>query len=268
MKKTILITGATDGIGLVTAKLLAKQGHDLLIHGRNSSKLEDVAVQLAAIPNHGKISSFVADLSDLNAVVSLVKQVNDSVEQLDVLINNAGVFKVPQTITAAGYDVRFIVNTVAPYLLTLKLSDVLHQDSRIVSLASAAQAPVDVDALLGKSTLDDMPAYAQSKLALIMWNNALAARAQENSPVYIAVNPGSLLASKMVKQGFGVAGHDLEIGAKVLAKMALDESVAEHSGEYFDNDAGHFAPPHIAGTSSQNIDAVMAAIDVLTEQYL
>ena len=54
MKKTILITGATDGIGLVTAKLLAKQGHDLLIHGRNSSKLEDVAIQLAPIPNHGK----------------------------------------------------------------------------------------------------------------------------------------------------------------------------------------------------------------------
>lgn len=268
MKKTILITGATDGIGLVTAKLLAKQGHDLLIHGRSSSKLDDVAAQLSTIPNHGKISHFVADLSDLNAVVSLGKQVSESVEQLDVLINNAGVFKVPQTITAAGYDVRFVVNTIAPYLLTLKLSDVLHEQSRVVSLASAAQAPVDVDALLGKSTLDDMPAYAQSKLALIMWNNALATRAQEGAPVYIAVNPGSLLASKMVKQGFGVAGNDLEIGAKVLAKMALDESVAEHSGEYFDNDAGHFSPPHIAGTSSQNIDAVMAAIDVLTEQYL
>lgn len=268
MKKTILITGATDGIGLATAKLLAEQGHDLLIHGRNSSKLDDVAAQLSTISKHGKISRFVADLSDLNAVVSLAKQVSESVDQLDVLINNAGVFKVPQAITDTGYDVRFVVNTIAPYLLTLKLSDVLHQHSRVVSLASAAQAPVDVNAVLGKSTLDDMPAYAQSKLALIMWNNALAIRAQEGSPVYIAVNPGSLLASKMVKQGFGVAGHDLEIGAKVLAKMALDESVAEHSGEYFDNDAGHFAPPHTAGTSSQNIDTVMAAIDMLTEQYL
>lgn len=92
MQKTILITGATDGIGLATAKMLVSLGHNLIIHGRNSSKLNDVKKQLMALSAEAKIDSVIADLSELKQVEKLAKNVLEKFPKLDVLINNAGVF--------------------------------------------------------------------------------------------------------------------------------------------------------------------------------
>ena len=89
-----------------------------------------------------------------------------------------------------------------------------------------------------------MEAYAQSKLALTMWSRHMAGELKDKGPAIIAVNPGSMLGSKMVKEGFGVAGGDLAIGATILVRAALDAKFATASGRYFDNDSGRFAPPH------------------------
>lgn len=265
MQKTILITGATDGIGLETAKRLVAQGHKVLLHGRNPAKLEQVQQELAA---GGEVEGYLADLSSMTAVEGLAKAVTEKHQSLDVLINNAGIFKTADPITADGLDVRFAVNTLAPYLLTRKLLPLLGSGGRVVNLSSAAQAPVELQALAGQTRLADMAAYAQSKLALTMWSRSLGLALKEQGPMIVAVNPGSLLATKMVKEGFGVAGSDIGIGAEILVRAALAEEFASAHGQYFDNDAGRFAPPHAAALDAASCDAVVRRIEALLKQLL
>jgi NAD(P)-dependent dehydrogenase (short-subunit alcohol dehydrogenase family) len=257
MTKTILITGATDGIGLLTAKKLAADGHRVLLHGRSQSKLEQAQSEVG-----NGATSFMADLSRLHEVESLAQAVSDSVESLDVLINNAGVLKAPRTITDDGCELRFVVNTLAPYLLTRRLLPIIPVTGRIVNLSSAAQAPFNPDVMLGKAKLaDDLAVYAQSKLGITVWTQELA-RELDKGPVVVAVNPGSLLASKMVKEGFGMEGNDLSIGADILINAALHESFAGASGRYYDNDARQFAPVQADG---QQCDKVMQTLHALLE---
>lgn len=256
MAKTILITGATDGIGKLTAQRLASSGHEVILHGRNAAKLDAVAEEI------GAAKRYVADLSVMADVEAMATQLLEAHSKIDVLINNAGVYRTSQPRTPDGKDVRFVVNTLAPYVLTKRLLPIIPKDGRVVNLSSAAQAPVDVDAMTGDVAIDDMGAYAQSKLAITIWSAALA-ETLPDGPVVVSVNPGSLLATKMVKEGFGVAGHDVSIGAEILAQAALDDSFADKSGRYFDNDARRFAPPHPAANDASHVKAVMATIEKL-----
>jgi NAD(P)-dependent dehydrogenase (short-subunit alcohol dehydrogenase family) len=267
MHKTILITGATDGIGLATAKMLSEQGHHLLIHGRNIEKLTHVEKLLSETPNAGEVTSYIADLSNLSEVIALADEIKSQHNHLDVLINNAGVFKANNPITPEGLDVRFVVNTIAPYLLTKQLLSLFDEEGRVVNLSSAAQAKVDIQALKGGHILTDMEAYAQSKLAITMWTASIGKKQLSQWPIVIAVNPGSLLASKMVKEGFGVEGADINIGAKVLRDMTLESDVMNHSGEYFDNDSGQYSKPHIEGSDQHKIAAVVLAIEEVITRY-
>ncbi|WP_122076612.1 SDR family NAD(P)-dependent oxidoreductase [Pseudophaeobacter sp. EL27] len=261
MTKTILITGATDGIGLLTAQALAAEGHRVLLHGRNAAKLEAAAKTVG-----GTTEQYIADLSKRADVDALAAALRKNHSQIDVVINNAGILKAPNPVTKEGYDIRFEVNTFAPYALTCDLLPILAKDGRVVNLSSAAQAPVDREALLGRKMLDDMGAYAQSKLALTIWSREMAKELPEG-PVIVAVNPGSLLASKMVKEGFGIAGNDLSIGVNILREAALGDSFADASGKYFDNDSGQFAQPHSAALDAAHSADVMQAIqDALTPQ--
>ncbi|MEM1237033.1 MAG: SDR family NAD(P)-dependent oxidoreductase [Pseudomonadota bacterium] len=252
MTKTILITGSTDGIGLLTAKMLAGQGHMVLLHGRSEAKL---AAAVAEVGDETR--SFRADLSSLEETRALAEAVRAEVPQLDVLINNAGVFKVPGAVLPNGQDVRFVVNTLAPYALTRELLPIMPKDGRVINLSSAAQAPVDVAAMAGGIAMDDMSAYAQSKRAITLWSAEMAAELPDG-PAVLAVNPGSLLASKMVTEGFGVAGSDLRIGADILCRLALEPGFAAESGRYWDNDAGGFG--RVDPSQSR---AVVAAIEAL-----
>lgn len=269
MSKTILITGATDGIGLETAKRLYSEGHNLLLHGRNAQKLATTEKTVANGEGAGRIDTYNADLSCLTDVNALAEAILKDHDKLDVVINNAGVMRVARPLTRDGLDVRFAVNTLAPYLLTRRLLPLAGPGSRVVNLSSAAQAPVQLEALKGEKHLsDDMAAYAQSKLALTMWNNALARSYGNAGPVFVAVNPGSLLASKMVREGFGVAGKSLSIGTDILVRAALSEEFASASGLYFDNDKGQFGSPHPDALHNPKCATVVAAIDELIDHAL
>lgn len=266
MRKTILITGSTDGIGLETAKMLAGLGHSLLLHGRNPEKLETARKAIVAVPESGPVARFVADLSRMTEVKAFARAVADGHDTIDVLINNAGVLKAPAPVTAEDLDVRFAVNTIAPYLLTKCLLPLMGTSGRIVNLSSAAQAPVDLQALAGRRRLSEMEAYAQSKLALTMWSRHLAFALGDAGPAVIAVNPGSLLGSKMVKEGFGVAGGELSIGAEILTRLALSEEANDDSGKYFDNDKGAFGPPHPDALDADKTDEVVDMIERILAQ--
>jgi NAD(P)-dependent dehydrogenase (short-subunit alcohol dehydrogenase family) len=268
MKQTILITGSTDGIGLETAKLLVSQGHQVLLHGRNPAKLEAAESALSALPGGGSVESYMADLSRMADVEVLAQAVAERHTGLDVLVNNAGILKTPEPITPEGLDVRFAVNTIAPYLLTKRLLPLLGESGRVINLASAAQAPVDPAAVAGKVRLADMEAYAQSKLALTMWSRDLALELEGRGPAVIAVNPGSLLGTKMVKEGFGTAGKDIRIGAEILVRAALSEEFATASGRYFDNDSARFANPHPDGLDAQKSEEIVRAIETVLTRIL
>ncbi len=119
----------------------------------------------------------------------------------------------------------------------------------------------------GQLCIDDaLGAYAQSKLALTIWSGELA-KALKPQQVMLAVNPGSLLASKMVKEGFGVAGQDLRIGADILTRAALSAEFANASGKYYDNDNQQLALPHPDTAKKQIVQAVMTTLDALLVKH-
>ncbi|MCL9774216.1 SDR family NAD(P)-dependent oxidoreductase [Vibrio methylphosphonaticus] len=264
MKKTILITGSTDGIGLETAKLLVADGHHVLIHGRNPSKLEGVKATLQQMNSDAVIEGYVADLSDLQDVEQFAKSVAEKHSKLDVLINNAGVYNVPTITTKDNLDVRFVVNTIAPYLLTKKLLPLFDTTGRIVNLSSAAQSTVSLSDLISANAgPSDGQVYAQTKLAITMWSTHLAEQLKGKGPLVVAVNPASFLGSKLVKEAYGVAGNDLSIGADILHRAALSDEFSNASGKYFDNDAGRFSSPHSDALNAEKNAKVVAAIESL-----
>jgi len=268
MQKIILITGSTDGIGLATARMLVSMGHHILLHGRNLAKLEEAEKALSALQGDGRVEIYVADLSLIANVEALAKTVAENHAKLDVLINNAGVYNALDPVTEDGLDIRFAVNAIAPYLLTQRLLPLLGMSGRVVNLSSAAQSPVDPKALAGQVSLSDGAAYAQSKLALTMWSRSLALSLKDQGPTIIAVNPGSMLGSKMVKQAFGVAGGDIRIGAEILSRAALADEFATASGQYFDNDLGQFASPHPDALEPRKSQEIIRVIEKVLAETL
>lgn len=265
MTKTILITGSTDGLGLETAKALAARNHDLLLHGRSEAKLAEAARVVVAEGGTGTIATFQTDLSEPAEVVALADDVAAATAGLDVLVNNAGVFRVSQPRTTSGLDVRFVVNTIAPYLLTRRLLPSMGPTSRVVNLSSAAQAPVDLEAMRGAVALDHGTAYAQSKLALTMWSNHVALELGTDGPVVVAVNPGSFLGTKMVRDAYGTAGKDIGIGVDIVSRAATSDEFADASGRYYDNDSGSFANPHPDALDPAKNAAVVDLIEATFE---
>lgn len=272
MSKTILITGATDGIGKLTAEKLVSLGHNVLIHGRSKEKLSDCEnafkQRFSHIENSERLETYCADLSVFSDIEKLSQDILSRHSTLDIIINNAGIYKTNMPITEDDLDVRFVVNTIAPYLLTKNLLPLMNTSGRIVNLSSAAQAPVDLDAFVGKNHLgNQFSVYAQSKLGITMWTMHLSDSLGDESPAIIAVNPGSLLASKMVKEGYGVEGKDLGIGADILVKASLDKVFANASGKYFDNDYESFAEPHAHALNKANCELLVQTMEELLKKF-
>lgn len=252
--KNILITGSTDGIGKLAAINLAKQGHNIYLHGRSADKLEQAVNEVSAVAT-GTVSGFIADLSELAQVKKMADEVNNRLDKLDVLINNAGVFKVSaqsseQSVEKSheqsvdGLDLRFAVNYFAPVLLTQELLPLLAKagkttkHARIINVSSAAQAPVAIPALLGQTAIDVQASYAQSKLALTIWSFDLAKQVKADNIAIIAVNPGSLLNTRMATEAYGTHWSSADKGGNILAELATADEFEAITGQYFDNDLG------------------------------
>ncbi|WP_201608613.1 SDR family NAD(P)-dependent oxidoreductase [Psychrobacter okhotskensis] len=270
MTKTILITGSTDGIGKLAALKLAEAGHQVYLHGRDADKLNSVIAEVKAVATGAavdNIDGFVADFSDLNAVRHMAVEVSEKLSKLDVLINNAGIYTTASAMTKDGLDIRFVVNYLAPYELTNALLPLLKKSNkaRIVNLSSAAQAPISYKVFAGNEHLNDKEAYAQSKLALTMWSMDLADTVASDNINVIAVNPGSLLNTKMVDAAYGKYWSSADKGANILTELAVSDEFADDTGKYFDNDIkdgaygdarGEFGQPHADALNKEAITAL------------
>ncbi|OHX68332.1 SDR family NAD(P)-dependent oxidoreductase [Flammeovirga pacifica] len=251
MKKVILITGSTDGIGKLAAIKLASDGHSIYLHGRSSEKLQTVIEEVKTQSGNQNINGFVADLSSFKAVKKMAIEIKETLTQLDILINNAGVFYGKKLTNENGLDLRFVVNYLSPYLLTKELLPLLKksEEARIINLSSAAQSPVSFDALKGSTALSENATYAQSKLALTQWSFTLAQ--EEKDLVVIAVNPGSLLNTNMVKVAYGKFWSGADKGGNILYDLAVSEQYKDKSGIYFDNDQGRIGQAHTDAYNSE-----------------
>lgn len=271
MCKTIVITGSTDGIGKLTALNLAKRGHTIYVHGRSEKKVSSVVSEIKEASNNKNIKAFVADFSDLEAVSKLAAQIKKDIPKIDILINNAGIFKTPDVQNKNGLDIRIVVNYLAPYGLTNAILSNLKKSGapRIINLSSAAQAAVLEAVLIGKEQDSVNSTYAQSKLALTMWSFHLAQK--EPSIIVIAVNPGSLLNTKMVKEAYGEHWSPAEKGVDILVDLALSEDYVGDSGKYFDNDKGdpkgYFSQAHPDAYNEEKIKNLLDITSMVIDTH-
>lgn len=238
-RKTVLVTGATDGIGRATALALARAGLRVLVHGRSASRTEAV---LRELPGAGH-EAVLGDLASLADVRRLAAEVAGKAPVLDVLLHNAGVFEKTRVLTVDGLERTFAVNHLAPFLLTeLLLPNVVAAPAgRVVTVSSVAHQRATLD--LGDIGFERAPyegyaAYARSKLANVLFAFELARRlAGTNAPgaahvTSNALHPG-VITTKLLRAGFGMDGASVEDGAKTSVFLATSPDVASVTGTYF-----------------------------------
>jgi NAD(P)-dependent dehydrogenase (short-subunit alcohol dehydrogenase family) len=237
----VLITGATDGLGRALAERLAQDGEELLLHGRDPDRLARVAAELDAAYEGPAPRTFLADLADLAEVRRLAAEVRAATDRLDVLVSNAGIGSGEpdgrdRRTSADGYELRFAVNFLAGFLLTLELLPLLRASApaRVVNVASLGQYPLDFDDLMLERGYDGSRAYAQSKLAQIIAGFELAARVPASEVTVNSLHPATYMPTKMVLQEVGRQVDSIEDGVAATHRLISDPALAGVTGVFFD----------------------------------
>jgi NAD(P)-dependent dehydrogenase (short-subunit alcohol dehydrogenase family) len=237
---TVLVTGATDGLGRRVARKLAAKGARVLLHGRNPERLEAALEEVRGQKGGGEAGSYLADLSSLAAVRGLAERILSDEEHLDVLVNNAGIISHRRRVSEDGVELTFAVNYLSHFLLTGLLMPLLRDSvpARIVNVASAGQSPLDFSNPMLERGYDAMKAYSQSKLAQIMFTFELAKRQQNTGVTVNALHPASLMDTKMVQDTFGYTMSTVEEGAEAVVRLAVSPEVEGVTSAYFDGTRG------------------------------
>ncbi len=199
--KTIVVTGAASGIGLETAIGLARQGHRVIVHGRDEQRAEKARAQVVAAAGNDDVHAAVGDLSVRSDVERLATELSERYPSIDVLINNAGVLA-PESATAKdGVDLNLAVNVVAPFVLTAGLTSVLRRQrpSRVINVTGGRSgAPFDVGELDGEKSFVRLNAYDASKRAMEAAALAQASDLAEHGVYLTIVHPG-MASTSMTK---------------------------------------------------------------------
>jgi NAD(P)-dependent dehydrogenase (short-subunit alcohol dehydrogenase family) len=231
---SVLVTGATSGIGYLTAEALARAGAHVIVHGRDAERVERAAEALGRV---GVVSGrFVADLASLGETAELAERVSRQVPALDGLVNNAavgfGADRRRREVGRDGYELRFAVNYLAPFLLTERLLARGQPRRAVINVASIGQEELDFSDLLNERDYEGTCAYRRSKLALIMWSFDLAARHPDR--VVHALHPGTLLDTNMVRLAGVAPRGPASRGAEVIVGVLERALQDRESGLYFD----------------------------------
>jgi NAD(P)-dependent dehydrogenase (short-subunit alcohol dehydrogenase family) len=239
-QQTILVTGATDGLGRALSRELAARGATVLLHGRDPARLEETRHEIAEGTHSDRLRGHLADLSSLAQVRRLAREVAEAQQRLDVLVNNAGIAgRGPRELSADGYELRFAVNYLAGFLLTLELLPLLRRSApaRIVNVASIGQEPLDFDDPMLECGYEGVRAYRQSKLAQVMFTFELAEwlrAAGERGVTVNALHPATLMDTKMALETFGSVVSTVAEGVEATLRLAVAPELEGVSGHYFD----------------------------------
>lgn len=232
-----MITGSSDGIGYQTAIELAKSGYQVIVHGRNREKAQLTMKDIKKKTNNRKVSSVYADLRSFTQIKEMVSDIYNHFDKLDVLINNAGVYRPKRSITQEGIEETFAVNYIAPFLLTNLLIDLLRnaKSSRIVNVVSRIQSNhFDFKNLHFEKGYTGVKAYARSKTALVLFTYLLADKLKDKDITVNCLHPG-VINTKLLRSAFGSHGAPLIEGAKTLIFAATAPELEYVSGKYFVN---------------------------------
>jgi NAD(P)-dependent dehydrogenase (short-subunit alcohol dehydrogenase family) len=239
--QTIFITGATDGLGRALAHRLAAGGATLILHGRDPDKLDRTAGDIRTTHHIPRPHTVLADLANLTQVRRLAADVRTTTDRLDVFVSNAGIGagepdgRTRRT-SVDGHELRFAVNYLAGFLLTLELLPLLRRSApaRIVNVASIGQHPIDFDDLMIERDYTGMRAYGQSKLAQIMSGFELASRLAATEVTVNSLHPATFMPTKMVLREIGYHTDSIEEGVAATHQLVTSAALATTTGRFFD----------------------------------
>lgn len=238
--RTILITGATDGLGRALAGRLASDGARLILHGRDRDRLDATAAQLGG-PGRPAPAAVLADLSDLAQVRDLADQVASICDHLDVLVSNAGIGSGEpegrtRRVSADGYELRFAVNYLAGFDLTARLMPLLRASpaARIVNVASIGQHPIDFDDVMLERQYSGRRAYGQSKLAQITAGFVLAQRLLGETITVNSLHPATFMPTKIVLEEIGHTIDTIDQGVDATQRLVSSPDLATTTGQFYD----------------------------------
>jgi len=248
--KTVVITGANTGIGKVTAMDLSKRGAKVVMLCRNVEKAEEAAEEIRKA-TEGEVVVHKLDLASLASVRECAEQLGNSLEKIDILINNAGIMACPEMRTTEGFEMQIGTNHFGHFLLTNLLLPQLKKaapNARIVNVSSLAHTRGQMqwdDINWEKTPYNAIQAYGQSKLANILFTKELARKGEGSGVNAYALHPGVINTElgRHLKDTFGpmVLIWKLampfiktpESGANTTIYCAVDESIADHNGRYY-----------------------------------
>ena len=229
---TVLVTGATSGLGRALVQELTADGRRVLAHGRDRARTEALADAVGAVP-------VVADLADLAQVDDLAEQVLGATDRLDVLVNNAGVgFGAPgsgREVSADGHELRLAVNYLAPVALTRALLPLVTSSapSRIVNVGSMGQMPVDLDDIEFERDYDGTDAYRRAKLALAAWTFDLAEELAGSGVSVTCLHPATFMDTTMVRDSGVTPTSTVTDGLRATRRLVDDPDLEGVTGEFF-----------------------------------
>ena len=236
--KTVLITGSTDGVGRYVAARLASAGAKVLIHGRDRARAQTLADEIKR-EGHGEAMFYPADLSSLSGTRQLAEAVFAGHKRLDLFISNAGIGSQtlgPERRTSAdGYELRFAVNYLSGFLLAHLLLPLLKASApaRIVNVASLGQHPIDFDDVMITRGYTGSRAYAQSKLAQIMFTVDLSRELGGSDVTVNALHPATYMNTTMVRASGITPISTVEQGGAAILHLAVGDDMAGQSGLFF-----------------------------------
>jgi NAD(P)-dependent dehydrogenase (short-subunit alcohol dehydrogenase family) len=246
--RSVLVSGATDGLGRALAAELARRGAAVLLHGRDPERAEVALAELRDLGGEGH-AVYLADYSSLAEVRAMWERILAERDALHVLVNNAGIGTTlpgdgERMESNDGYELRFQVNYLAGYLLATMLEPLLARSApaRVVNVASAGQMPIDFDDVMLERDYSGTQAYCQSKLAQVMHAIDLAAAHHPARLTANALHPATYMPTKMVLAARGSAVSTLEEGVEATLRLVVDPDLDGVSGLYYNGlreDAAH-----------------------------
>jgi NAD(P)-dependent dehydrogenase (short-subunit alcohol dehydrogenase family) len=243
MERIILITGATSGIGKATALALLETDTQIVIGARNTATGEATRAELQERSGRSNVDVLTGDLASLDSVRSMADSFRKKYSHLDVLINNAGVYRNKRELSADGLELMFATNHLAPFLLTNLLLEMLKASgqARVLNVTAPSTTRLNFDDLQGEKNFNSLQAFGASKMANLLFTFDLARRLAETNVTVNALHPGLVRTGLMGESNFFLR-HMLnaisarpEKAARGILSVALEDRFANQTGKFFAN---------------------------------